>query len=385
MDYKLAQKVVRENGIKYLKHYLRVRMEYGLPCWPSINYAQEWKGWYDFVGRENFPTYEEAKRIVLENGIKTQEQYISSLMELGLPEQPDSCYKNLGWNGWSSFFFPTYEEAKMIVKEKGIKTFRQYLSSYKELGLPSEPNVYYKDNWTDWYDFLGKEGFPEYKEAKRLVKESAVKTQEQYLSSCKELGLPANPNVYYNDKGWTNWYDFLGKEKADYPEYEKAKKVVKKKGIKTKMEYLSSYKDLGLPSAPDLYYKDKGWTDWFAFLGKEKAGYPEYEEAKKVVKEKGIKTKREYVSLCKELGLPSAPNLYYDEKGWTDWFDFLGKGGFPSYEDAKRLVAENDIKSKQDYKSSFKELGLPSNPQVYYREQGWNGWDDFFGLAVEKK
>ena len=53
--------------------------------------------------------------------------------------------------------FPTYEVAQRIVKENGITSQSAYKSSYHALGLPSNPNAFYKDNgWIDWYDFLGK-------------------------------------------------------------------------------------------------------------------------------------------------------------------------------------------------------------------------------------
>ena len=53
--------------------------------------------------------------------------------------------------------FPTYEEAQRIVKENGINSVSEYKSLYKELGLPSEPGRFYKDKgWIDWYSFFGK-------------------------------------------------------------------------------------------------------------------------------------------------------------------------------------------------------------------------------------
>ena len=281
-----------------------------------------------------FPTFEEAKRIVIENGIKTQEQYSSSIKDLGLPAHPERCYKDKGWTGWYDFIgkkkpsFPEYEEAKRLVKENGINGIKEYRLFSKDLGLPTNPHQYYKDKgWTDWDDFFGKEkaDYPEYEEAKRLVKENGINSCKEYKLFSKDLGLPYAPDLYYKDKGWTNWYDFLGKEKADYPEYEEAKKVVKEKGINSNIEYSHFSKDLGLPAHPERCYKDKGWTDWFTFLGKEKADYPEYEEAKRIVKENGFKDNKEYKSFCKDHGLPSAPDLYYKDKGWTNWYDFLGK------------------------------------------------------------
>ena len=53
--------------------------------------------------------------------------------------------------------FPTYEDAQKIVKENGITSLADYKSSYKELGLPAMPSMFYKGKgWIDWYDFLGK-------------------------------------------------------------------------------------------------------------------------------------------------------------------------------------------------------------------------------------
>ena len=53
--------------------------------------------------------------------------------------------------------FPTYEEAQRIVQENGITSQADYKSSYQALRLPAAPYESYKDNgWIDWYDFLGK-------------------------------------------------------------------------------------------------------------------------------------------------------------------------------------------------------------------------------------
>ena len=53
--------------------------------------------------------------------------------------------------------FPTYEEAQRIVKENGINSINEYKSSYRELGLPANPHVFYKNRgWIDWFVFLGK-------------------------------------------------------------------------------------------------------------------------------------------------------------------------------------------------------------------------------------
>ena len=167
--------------------------------------------------------------------------------------------------------FPTYEDAQRIVKENGITSLADYKSSYKELGLPANPYVFYKNrSWIDWYSFFGrsKASYPTYEGAQRIVKENGINSYTAYKSSSKELGLPANPNVIYKDKGWIDWPDFFGRSKISYPTYEDAQRIVQENGINSKNEYMSSYKELGLPSNPNVNYKDKGWVDWFVFLGK---------------------------------------------------------------------------------------------------------------------
>ena len=110
--------------------------------------------------------------------------------------------------------------------------------------------------------------FPTYEEAQRIVKENGINSKNDYKSSYKELGLPANPHVFYKNRGWIDWYSFFGKTKASYPTYEEAQRIVKKNGVNSKTAYKSSYKELGLPSNPNAFYKDNGWIDWYDFLGK---------------------------------------------------------------------------------------------------------------------
>ena len=112
--------------------------------------------------------------------------------------------------------FPTYEEAQRIVQENGITSSDDYKSSYKELGLPANPSATYKNKgWIDWYSFFGrsKVSYPTYEEAKRIVQENGITSSDDYKSSYKELGLPSNPNEFYNGNGWIDWYDFLGKSR----------------------------------------------------------------------------------------------------------------------------------------------------------------------------
>ena len=65
-----------------------------------------------------------------------------------------------------------------------------------------------------------------------------------------------------------------------FPTYEEAQRIVKEKGINSKNEYMSSHKELGLPALPNEFYKGKGWIDWPSFFGRSKVSYSTYEDAR---------------------------------------------------------------------------------------------------------
>ena len=125
--------------------------------------------------------------------------------------------------------------------------------------------------------------YPTYEESQRIVQENGITSQTAYKSSYHALGLPSNPNEFYNGKGWIDWLSFFGKSKVSYPTYEEAQRIVQENGITSQADYKSSYKELGLPSLPSEFYKDRGWVDWYVFISKSKASYPTYEDRKSVV------------------------------------------------------------------------------------------------------
>ena len=224
-----------------------------------------------------------------------------------------------------------------------------------------------------------------YEEAQKTVQEAGIKTMEDYSLKYKELGLPSDPRTYYKASGWINWDSFLGKTEQ-LISYEEAQRIVQENCVLSRREYDSIYKEYGLPSAPSRTYKDKGWIDWDSFLGKAKQSLS-YDEAREIVKEKGIKDKEEYQLVYNKFGLPKNPNRTYNGKGWIKWDYFLGK--YPTYEEAKVIIKDSNIKSKREYESSHKELGLPSDPRTYYKEEGWTSWSnlwrDLYGYTPDNR
>lgn len=57
---------------------------------------------------------------------------------------------------------------------------------------------------------------------------------------------------------------------------------------------------------------------------------------------------------------------------------------FPNYDEAREIISELNIKSnkwKAFAKKECKRLGLPTAPDVVYKDKGWVNWSHWFGNA----
>ena len=89
-----------------------------------------------------------------------------------LPGSPHRKYKNKGWSGWKEFLgyktereaysnrnYISYNEAKKLIVENGISSIKEWNKFRKQntnVSIPSHPQRIYKE-WKGWNDFLGKE------------------------------------------------------------------------------------------------------------------------------------------------------------------------------------------------------------------------------------
>ena len=171
------------------------------------------------------------------------------------------------------------------------------------------------------------------------------------------------------------------KSMSTFQDYEETQRIVREIGFNTVADYRLAYKEYGLPSNPPKVFKGKGWVDWGVFLGKRDDEYPPFKDAMKIVRENGIKSMGQYKRWYKKYGLPSHPELYYQDKGWTSYLSFWGKSGMSnlSIEEAKHVVKKEGVKNRDEYRLFSKNLGLPSHPDLFFRDKGWMGWNDFFG------
>ncbi|MGR3177133.1 MAG: DEAD/DEAH box helicase family protein [Candidatus Anammoxibacter sp.] len=231
--------------------------------------------------------------------------------------------------------------------------------------------------------------YPTYEETKQTVMKLKIGSSREYRKRLKEdPRLAYNPNDFYKEKGWIDWYSLFGKETSEfYLTYEEAKQAVKKLRISKQLDYYKRYKeDPRLPSNPLVAYKERGWINWYSFFGKETPIY-KYEEAKQALKKLKIGSKRAYGKRHKEdPRLPSNPLVAYKEKGWIDWYSFhegktriVRKTRKYTYEEAKQAVMKLKIgSSERKYDKRYKEdPRLPSNPDKYYKGKGWINWYSF--------
>lgn len=283
----------------------------------------------------------------------------------------------------------SYPEAEAVVQKLGIKNQKEYRVRYHEDPmLPSTPTKFYRDKgWVNWYVFVGDKEhlplYPTYKEAHAAVLRMGLRRRVDYMQRrWEDPRLPSDPSLCYAGKGWPgSWDTFLGVKKYTY---EEARAACIGLGIKTTAEYLQRFQEDPLLFAnPWSVYKNKGWLDWYSFSGKSKGSRYTYEEAQEACRRLKIIKATEYALRYKEdPSLPYSPHQVFAGKGWVDWYHFLGKERFPwySYEEARSVCRKLGIKSNNDYLVRYREDGrLPSAPEKVYTKLGWGGWHEFLG------
>jgi len=202
---------VQKAGIKSRREYYQKRK----PCWPSKpeqHYKNEWIDWYDLFGRIKTEriSLKKLRVEVKKAGIEGQIEYRQK-RKPSWPSNPRKYYKD-EWINWYDLFGKkkidiSLKQLKKDAEKAGIKSQKEYKQKRKP-NWPSNPDQYYQVNWTNWRDFLGKKKI-HLKQLKKEVKKEGIKSQKEYESKRKSH-WPSDPNQYCKDE-WIDWYDFLGK------------------------------------------------------------------------------------------------------------------------------------------------------------------------------
>ncbi|WP_180023281.1 VPA1269 family protein [Acinetobacter sp. YH1901134] len=116
--------------------------------------------------------------------------------------------------------FPNLESLKQFCKKLGITNSVLYKKNYKENGLPAHPERIYEE-WISYKDFFDIVDFIPYKELKSLVRDKNIKTSAGYktfISKLNDPSLPLDPQGVYKEE-WENWFKFLGKTEPFKPDF----------------------------------------------------------------------------------------------------------------------------------------------------------------------
>lgn len=164
---------------------------------------------------------------------KKRKRYIKSLKRKreAYVRKGDRCFDSIDMplveRRWIS-----YEAAKIDIAKRScgrIKNkhgFHKWHEWLRPCGIPKTPEMVYKDEWTDWNDFLGLDNvydgydkkigrkFVSFLEAVRHIQTLGYNNILQYKREVRngniDLEVPLNPEVVYK-KEWLGWPHYLGK------------------------------------------------------------------------------------------------------------------------------------------------------------------------------
>ena len=392
-----------------------------LKCASEFNTASPAKKWMSF---------DQAQTFIQNQKIKTLAQF-KEWKKAGnrpkdFPSNPNIIYKDK-WRGWGDFLgtgnisvrnreWMSFHDAKALMQSQSIRTLAQFQewskSEQRPKDFPSNPQRTYKNEWTDWRDFLGTK-WMSFDQAKTLMQSQGIRTREQFQewskSEQRPEDFPSHPERTYKDK-WRGWGDFLGagnisvRRKKEWMSFQDAKAHIQSQGIKTKREFhewsKSEQRPKNFPSNPNQTYKNK-WTGWRDFLGagnisvRRKKEWMSFQDAKAHIQSQGIRTFAQFQEWSKSeqrpKDFPSNPNIIYKDK-WTGWSNFLGTGNIAggikkewmSFDQAQALMQSQGIKTSTEF-NEWKKAGkrpkdFPSNPSQTYKNK-WRGWGDFLGTG----
>lgn len=156
-----------------------------IPLLANVTYANEFKGWEDFLGYEGLATYEEVETFMrttilplgITNGVQWRENY-DRLRERGviphnIPKSVDNVYKDKGFVRWGIMMGTNrymkrkeeeilpYEQAKEYVQRELVPLGIDSIAAWREnpslipIFLPVDPIDHYKTLYKGPSDFFG--------------------------------------------------------------------------------------------------------------------------------------------------------------------------------------------------------------------------------------
>src|SRR6478672_2543359 len=122
-----------------------------------------------------------------------------------------------------------------------------------------------------------------------------------------------------------------------------------------------------------------------------------FAEARTYAHNLGLKNRDSWIEWAKSKDkpddIPAKPSRVYKDQGWVGWGDWLGTGrianqcrSYRRFEEARTYVQSLGFKCRGDWhtwsKSNDRPTDIPSNPDKFYKDEGWQGWGDWLGTGT---
>jgi hypothetical protein len=303
--------------------------------------------------------------------------------------------------------------------------------------LPASPDnvASYRDEWTSWGDWLGTGRVADqlrvhrpFEEARAFARGLGLKSVLEWVRFARgkfpEKGLrpsdiPAHPSTVYEE--WDCWGDWLGighRWRKSLRSFDEVRAFARSLGLKsgaqwrafTRGAFASSKGKLPLdiPMAPWTVYPEE-WRGWGDFLGTGRVAnhlreYRPFVLAREFARGLGLSGQVEWRAFARgdlaEKGvlpsdIPSSPEHVYAGE-WVSMGDWLGTGTvastrreFRPFAEARAFVRALRLRTQTEWDAYSKgatpekgkrPLDIPGNPAKVYREEGWDGIDDWLGV-----
>jgi hypothetical protein len=186
--------------------------------------------------------------------------------------------------------YMTFDDARKYVRKLKLRNQKEWNNWIKRnsIRIPSNPNVYYKNEWKSLSDWLGSgtesfnnREYHDYDHCKSLVKNMKFKNRSEFYFFVKNTNsdkkIPNRPDhVYKKQNKWENWQSFLSISKTPprqksklFITYNEAKSFIHDFNFEHHSEYLNYIENNNiefLPKRPDYVYRDD-WKGYVDFLG----------------------------------------------------------------------------------------------------------------------
>ena len=321
LPFEAARDITRRFGFRTMaEYYTAVRrglLPRRVPKDPRAAYRTSgWRSWGDWLGTlrqsavekgRNKRPFDEAVEFAHSLCLKSKNDWFlwvkSNDRPNDIPVNPAEAYEGKGWRGWAHFLGTKNKKAGEIVyrdfvaarewaRSLGLQSQAQWKARAAAGRLPTDiparpAHVYRHKGWITIGDWLGKgdrhsknKQWRDFAEARDYVRSLGLSSWPEFISLCRSgdlpVDIPTEPRRVYRTSGWKSRGDWLGTNTVasinrEFLEFEEARKFVRTKDFKNKVEYeawaRSNERPSKIPALPSRTYATTGWLGWGDWLG----------------------------------------------------------------------------------------------------------------------